>query len=224
MDGARELMQNYPIDGVHMDDYFYPTQDASFDEAAYEAYRAEGGRKKLDAFRRDNLSDLVSDLYRAVKAERADAWFGISPAGVYTTVMNKHYADVTRWCGNPGFIDYIIPQVYFGFEHATCAFDKICMQWQNLIKTDYVTLLVGVSFGKALSKTDAYAGSGKDEWAQHTDILKRGVEYSLHLDKCQGMSVFCYQYFRDPVSAVPVSGTKAERDNFLSVFREAEWQ
>lgn len=222
-DGARELVRSYDIDGVHMDDYFYPTQEESFDAAAYAQYKAEGGRKSLAVFRKLSLSDLVSDIYRAVKSEDPSALFGISPTGVYTTVVGKQYADADRWCANPGFIDYILPQVYFGFEHATCAFDKVCLTWQKLIKTDYVTLLIGVSFGKALSKVDNYAGSGKDEWAKHNDVLKRGVEYALALDGCQGMSVFCYQYFWDPVTSTPVAATKAERDNFLSVFFGASW-
>ncbi len=222
--GAREILQTYEVDGVHMDDYFYPTTDASFDKAAYTAYQSEGGSLSLADWRRENLNALVSSLYRTVKMQNADAWFGISPSSIINTVYNNQFADVYRWCAEPGFVDYILPQVYFGFEHATAPFDKICDTWDSMVTTDYVTLLIGMTFGKALSKTDQWAGaSGSKEWATHTDILARSVQYTQTLHHCQGISVFCYQYFYHPVTGVEVAETKAERDNFTSALAEARW-
>lgn len=222
--GAREILQRYDVDGIHMDDYFYPTQDASFDADAYAAYRAEGGTMSPENWRRENLSDLVSRLYRMTKRLNPHALFGISPAGVLNTVYAKQYADVYRWCAEPGFVDYILPQIYFGFEHATAAFDKLCNQWQELVRTEYVDLLIGVTFGKALAKYDKWAGTGANEWAQHTDIMARCITYTLGLEKCRGMSVFCYQYFYDPVTGVPVAGTQEERDGYIAILREASWE
>ena len=222
--GAREILQRYDVDGIHMDDYFYPTQDASFDADAYAAYRAEGGTMSPENWRRENLSDLVSRLYRMTKRQNPHALFGISPAGVLNTVYAKQYADVYRWCAEPGFVDYILPQIYFGFEHATAAFDKLCNQWQELVRTEYVDLLIGVTFGKALAKYDKWAGTGANEWAQHTDIMARCITYTLGLEKCRGMSVFCYQYFYDPVTGVPVAGTQEERDGYIAILREASWE
>ena len=175
-------------------------------------------------WRRENLSDLVSRLYRMTKRQNPHALFGISPAGVLNTVYAKQYADVFRWCAEPGFVDYILPQIYFGFEHATAAFDKLCNQWQELVRTEYVDLLIGVTFGKALAKYDKWAGTGANEWAQHTDIMARCITYTLGLKKCRGMSVFCYQYFYDPVTGVPVSGTQEERDGYIAILREASWE
>lgn len=223
-DGVTEIVKNYDVDGIHMDDYFYPTQDASFDADAYAAYRAEGGTMSPENWRRENLSDLVSRLYRMTKRQNPHALFGISPAGVLNTVYAKQYADVYRWCAEPGFVDYILPQIYFGFEHATAAFDKLCNQWQELVRTEYVDLLIGVTFGKALAKYDKWAGTGANEWAQHTDIMARCITYTLGLKKCRGMSVFCYQYFYDPVTGVPVAGTQEERDGYIAILREASWE
>ena len=175
-------------------------------------------------WRRENLSDLVSRLYRMTKRQNPHALFGISPAGVLNTVYAKQYADVYRWCAEPGFVDYILPQIYFGFEHATAAFDKLCNQWQELVRTEYVDLLIGVTFGKALAKYDKWAGTGANEWAQHTDIMARCITYTLGLEKCRGMSVFCYQYFYDPVTGVPVAGTQEERDGYITILREASWE
>ena len=223
-DGAAEILEKYDMDGIHMDDYFYPTTDASFDGKAYNAYKKEGGKLSLADWRKDCLSTLVAELYATVKTHDLRALFGISPAGNINTVRDSHYADVDTWCGNPGYIDYICPQVYFGFEHATWAFDKTCNTWQDIIKTDYVSLIIGVSFGKALSGVDNYAGAaGKDEWTRHKDIMVRSLKYTESLDKCVGMTVFCYQYLWDRNTGAIVPGTKQEHEAFSAYLKEITW-
>ena len=224
-DGAAEILERYDMDGLHMDDYFYPTTDASFDQKAYNAFKAEGGRKALTDWRRSNLDKLVSELYATVKTHDLRALFGISPAGNMNTVMNSHCADVKNWCANPGYIDYICPQVYFGFEHASWAFDKTCLLWQDIIKTDYVSLIVGMTFGKALSGVDNYAGAaGKDEWTRHKDIMLRSLQYTETLDKCVGVTVFCYQYLYDVNNGQIVAGTKQEHEAFATYLKEVTWR
>lgn len=224
VDGAAEIVKRYNVDGVHMDDYFYPTQAESFDSAAYGEYLRNNPRTSLSDFRKKSLNMLVSELYSAVKAVNEDALFGISPAGVIATVTEKQYADVYTWCANEGYVDYICPQVYFGLEHQTCDFKKICNVWSNIIKTDDVKLIVGMTLGKAKSKVDNYAGSGKNEWAQHNDILKRCLEYTKEVEHCTGVSYFCYQYFYDPVSGLEVTQTKNERNNFIPVLKDITWK
>ena len=223
-DGAAEILERYEMDGIHMDDYFYPTTDPSFDAKAYNAYKKEGGKMDLASWRKDCLSSLVAELYATVKTHDLRALFGISPAGNINTVRDSHYADVDTWCGNPGYLDYIMPQVYFGFEHASWAFDKTCLIWQDIIKTDYVSLIVGVSFGKALSGVDNYAGAaGKDEWTRHKDIMLRSLRYTESLEKCVGMTVFCYQYLWDRDSGSIVAGTKEEHIAFSAYLKEITW-
>ncbi|MBQ9781175.1 MAG: family 10 glycosylhydrolase [Clostridia bacterium] len=223
IDGAKEILEKYDVEGVHMDDYFYPTTDASFDASAYNAYKKDGGKLELGDWRRENLNKLIAGLYEATKAHDKKALFGISPAGNINTVYEAHYADIYKWCSEDGYVDYMMPQVYFGFEHSSWAFDKTCKIWQDIIKNDKVTLIIGMSFGKALAKVDNYAGAGKNEWAQHTDIMKRSVEYTGTLDKCVGISVFCYQYFYDPVSGKEIAGTVEEVANFVPVFKDITW-
>ena len=223
-DGAAEILEKYEMDGIHMDDYFYPTTDASFDGKAYNTYKKAGGTLSLAEWRKDCLSTLVAELYATVKTHDLRALFGISPAGNINTVRDSHYADVDKWCGNPGYIDYICPQVYFGFEHASWAFDKTCLIWQDIIKTDYVSLIIGVSFGKALSGVDNYAGAaGKDEWSRHKDIMLRSLQYTETLDKCVGMTVFCYQYLWDRSTGAIVPETKQEHEAFSAYLKEITW-
>ncbi|MBQ9079969.1 MAG: family 10 glycosylhydrolase [Clostridia bacterium] len=228
IDGAREIIENYDVDGLHMDDYFYPTTDASFDSAAYAEYVRGGGKLSLADWRREQLNKLVSGLWSMVKEHDSDILFGISPAGNFNTVYNSQYADIYTWCAKEGYIDYICPQVYFGFEHGSCDFVKVSTTYQNMIKTDKVKLIIGMTLGKALSGSqgteDKYAGTGKREWIENQDILLRGLEYTKQLPKCAGVAYFCYQYFYNPTSGAAIPGTKAERDNFLPLLQTISWQ
>lgn len=224
VDGVSEIIRLYDVDGVHMDDYFYPTTAETFDSEIFAEYKESGGELTLAEFRRDALDKLVSEIYKTVKAKNKDLLFGISPAGNMETVYTEHYADVFRWCANDGFTDYICPQVYFGLEHEFFDFNSVCNKWQSIIKNDKVKLFIGMTLGKAKAKHDAYAGTGKDEWAKHTDILKRCLENTKNLSKCTGVSYFCYQYFYSPLENTPDPDTKAEVGNFIPVLKSIKWK
>ncbi len=230
INGAREILEKYEVDGLHMDDYFYPTGvDTSFDSAAYDDYIRAGGRAALADWRREQLNELVSGLYSAVKEKDAELLFGISPAGNFKTTYESMYADIYEWCGKPGYIDYICPQAYFGFEHATYDFIKVVTTYQSMIKAEGVGLIVGMSLGKAYGgydgNIDQYAGSeaGKNEWIKNRDILCRELEYTRKLDKCRGVAYFCYQYFFDPVSGAEINKTADERALFVPLLGEISW-
>lgn len=223
INGAREILLKYEVDGLHMDDYFYPTTESSFDAAAYKDYKANGGKKSQENFRKENLNLLVSGLWQMTKSVNPDMIFGISPAGNINNVR-RDGADVDTWCSCEGYIDYICPQVYFGLEHQNYDFVKVCKTFSDIIKTDKVKLVIGMTLGKAKSGVDNYAGTGKNEWAEHKDILKRCLEHTESLDKCIGVAYFCYQYFYSPTSGAEVKETKTERDNFIPVLKEISWK
>lgn len=217
-DGAAEIVKRYDVDGVHMDDYFYPTKETSFDSASFSDYKKDGGKLSLDNYRRDNVSVMVALINSSVKAVSADVPFGISPAGVFNTTYNDLYADVVKWCEEPGYIDYIVPQIYFGLEHQTYDFISVYRTWQKLKKHENLKYCVGISLGKAKSGVDNYAGTGKLEWSEHDDIIKRCLEYLDEREDNAGLFVFCYQYYFDPVTGKNVSETNAERENMAPVF------
>ncbi len=223
-DGAAEALALYDFDGLHMDDYFYPTAQEAFDRDAYQAYQAQGGTESLADFRRDALNQLVAGLRSLTGASREGRLFGISPAGNVDTVVNSHFADVSRWCSQPGYVDYICPQVYWGLEHGSFDFVKVCQTWQDMIQSDSVFLLVGMTFGKAFTREDPWAGSGRQEWVNHRDVLARSLKTTADLTGCQGISVFCYQYFYDPVTGYPIPETAEEVANFLPVLQEISWR
>ena len=223
VDGIKEALVKYKFDGIHMDDYFYPTTSESFDKASYTAYKANGGTAPLKQFRYDNLNKLVSSIYSAVKEESPDLLFGISPEGNMNNATDKAFADVKTWCSKNGFVDYICPRIYFGLEHQSWPFDKTADKWASIIKNPEIKLIIGMTFGKALSKTDKWAGSGQNEWAENTDVMKRCLEKTAENEKCAGVSVFCYQYYYDPVSGAEVEGTAVERKAFTILLKELQW-
>ena len=224
VDGAAELLRTHAFDGLHMDDYFYPTVNSSFDADAYNDYVGAGGLLELSAFRRENLNLLVSSLYAATKSVSRHLPYGISPAGEIDKVYETHLADVYKWCAEEGFIDYICPQVYFGFEHDTLDFVSVCEIYRSIIKTDSVKLIIGVTFGKALNGYDSWAGSGMYEWRDHKDVLMRSLLYTRTMEECIGVSVFCYQYFYDPITGEAIEATAQEVANFTPLLHEISWK
>ncbi|MBQ4065695.1 MAG: family 10 glycosylhydrolase, partial [Clostridia bacterium] len=188
----------------------------------------EGGAKSLADWRREQLNLLVRGLYDATKSVNEGLLFGISPAGNFNTVYNNQYADVYTWCGEAGYIDYICPQAYFGMEHGSFDFVKVSTTFQDMIKTDSVKLIVGMSLGKAKDAytggEDKWAGAGKTEWIEHQDVIKRELEATKTFDKCTGVAFFCYQYFFHPVTGEEVIETQAERDNFLPLLKSITWK
>ena len=84
-------------------------------------------------------------------------------------------------------------------------------------------VIIGMTFEKALSQEDPYAGTGKNEWMEHKDVLKRCLEYTVELPQCRGISVFSYQHFFNPVTGEPVAGTAQERAQFVPALQKITW-
>ena len=218
--GAREAMEKYAFDGLHMDDYFYPTTSVEYDAQCFAEYTAAGGEMDLGDFRRDCVTALVCRLYEAVHEVREGALFGIAPGGNADRAFASQYADVYTWCAEEGCVDYICPEIYFGFEHETYPFDKTAEKWSQMVVSSSVRLLIGLSFHKASSGFDQYAGSGAYEWAQHTDILYRSLEYAAGIKNCSGVAVFSYQYFRNALTGDVPDYPKDEREAFLPLVKK----
>ncbi len=221
-DGASEIVDRYSVDGVHMDDYFYPHGiGEEFDCAAYELC---GTVLNLGDWRRENISSLVSLIYSSVKAKDENAIFGISPGGNINTVFTTDYANIYEWCAKKGYIDYICPQIYFGMKHETQSFDATYKKWESIVTENTVSLYVGITFGKAESASlgigDQYAGSGYDEWINSRRVLADCLLFLREREALDGICVFCYQYFFDPVTGVENENIADELENFIPVWKE----
>lgn len=219
--GVEEIMEKYDVDGIHIDDYFYPTTAESFDAEAYSEYKKSGGILSLADFRRERINRLVREIYAAVKNSNPSVLFGVSPAGNVERNYNELYADVAEWCSVGCYIDYICPQVYFGFEHQTHAFNEVCDTFSNMIKTDGIKLIIGMTLGKAYDacngSVDVWAGAGEREWIENRDVLKRSLEYIKTIQNCEGAAFFSYRFFFDASTGAPVTETKDEIAAFLPI-------
>ena len=114
--GVAELVQNYAVDGIHFDDYFYPTTDAALDAAQF----AASGAGDLAAWRRQNITALVKAAHDAVKAADATLRFGVSPQGNPDNDLGQQYSDVKAWLaaeGENAVVDYLCPQIYWGYGY-----------------------------------------------------------------------------------------------------------
>ena len=166
--GVAELVQNYAVDGIHFDDYFYPTTDESIDAARF----AASGSGNLAAWRRENVTALVAAVHKAVKAADPTLRFGISPQGNPDNDLNQQYSDVTAWLaagGEEAVIDYLCPQVYWGYGFTLqsgstrFAFENIIPAWLSYPRADSVALYFGlgayrVGVGDGGANADSVSG------------------------------------------------------------------
>lgn len=154
--GAVEIAKNYDIDGLHMDDYFYPGKDFP-DTKTYEMYGK--GFSDIADWRRDNVNQLVRQLDTEIHTVRRDIQFGISPSGIWAnqstnprgsnTNGSEHYvsnyADSLYWIEN-GLVDYIIPQIYWEIGHKAADFATLADWWNQAVQgARDVKLYVGMA-------------------------------------------------------------------------------
>lgn len=215
IDGVVEIVENYDVDGIHFDDYFYPTTDSSFDQADYNAYRGTGGQLSHADWRRENVNTLVRGVYAAVKKADPSVLFGISPQARVDVNYNSQYADVAKWVREDGYVDYICPQIYFGFDNQTAPFSDCLAEWNRMAEGSDVTLYIGLAAYKC-GAADNYAGSGKDEWRQSDDMMARMVAESREKPAYGGFVLYRYDSLFRPAAAV--SGVMAgERENLAAL-------
>lgn len=193
-DGVKEITENYDVDGIQFDDYFYPTEDESFDKKQYEAYIEKYGKENsmsLDNWRMQNVNTLICKVYRTIKSVDSSVEFGISPQG---NIGNNDglYADVKSWCTCKGFADYICPQIYFSLENPALTFKDCLDSWTSLDFDENVKLYVGLGGYKA----------GKGEYDKETWLLSDSIladEYDIlrNNKSVRGFMLYSYSCLED---------------------------
>ena len=194
LSGIKELVINYEIDGIIFDDYFYPNKSIDLDN--YKEYVNNGGELSIDNYRFDVILAFIKDVYWTIKSINKKTLFGISPEGNINNNYNTHYLDVKKLLSEEGYVDYIMPQIYFGFENSNRPFVKTLNEWNLLIKNG-AKLIPALAFYKS-GKEDFYAGSGKNEWIDNKDIISREVVESRKVNNYGGFSVFRYDSMFSP--------------------------
>lgn len=192
--GVREIAENYDVDSICFDDYFYPSTDESIDKSSYASYKKSKGDKSLADWRRENVSKMIQSVYSTVKSVDENITFGVSPASNAESNYNTLYADTQKWCTEKGYVDYICPQIYFGFQNENQPFMKTTKSWVQMADC---TLYVALPLYKA-EKEDEFAGdNGKNEFIDNNNIIARQVTYLSKLSDVKGYYVFSYSSLKD---------------------------
>ena len=222
--GADEILERYAVDGIHIDDYFYPTTDPSFDATVFEEYVQSGGTATLGDFRRAQTEALIASLSQTSHAH--GRLFGVSPGGNMQRNFEQLYADVDAWCEN-GYLDYLCPQIYFGMEHETFPFTTVCAAFDALASKTKTPLIVGMTLEKAANASvggeDIYAGDGRREWIEDRDVLARCLTATRALPSCRGVALFSYRLLFSPDNGSENEAVSEEYEAFLPVLKEITW-
>lgn len=169
-DSVIEIVENYDVDGIHFDDYFYP--EGSFnDSASYAAYG--GGMNKAD-WRRNNIDKLIRRVNDAVHKADSQCVFGVSPMGIWansgTTSLgsatrggesySQRYADSYTWVKN-GWVDYIAPQIYWNIGYSIADYRVLANWWSDVVKNTDVELYIGIADYRADASSGVWQGTGE---------------------------------------------------------------
>lgn len=141
-----DVVRRYDVDGVHLDDYFYPypekTADGKIldfpDTTSFTNYARTGGRLARKDWRRQNVDTFIQRLYRAIKTEKPHVKFGISPFGIWRPgfpagirgldAYDQIYGDSRKWLAE-GWLDYCSPQLYWPIDRKEQAFGPLLKWW-----------------------------------------------------------------------------------------------
>ncbi len=216
--GVQEIVDNYNVDGIHFDDYFYPSTDLSLDAATYKEQKSDFAGMSQADWRRENVNMLVREVYSTIKSADSRIMFGISPQGNMDNNYNVQFADVKKWVQNTGYVDYICPQIYWGFEHETAPFAKVADNWNAMITNKSVKLYVGLAAYKICTVDSGAGANGKFEWLNGEDLLSRMVVKSRKLSHYDGFVLYRYDSIFRPASKVE-SSVKVEKSNLKGILK-----
>ena len=204
-DSAAEIAQNYDVDGIHFDDYFYPTDDETIDANQYAAYVNETEKPlPLHEWRTANINALIATVYHRIKQTAPEVEFGISPQGNLQN-NEKINADVYTWCAQSGYIDYICPQLYYSFENEALPFETALEDWNEMERLDSVRLYIGLAVYKA--GTDADNGT----WLNTTDTIARQIERAEETG-ADGVLLYAVDYFEAEEAKAEMANAKVAID------------
>ncbi|MHB8061101.1 MAG: family 10 glycosylhydrolase [Ruminiclostridium sp.] len=184
-DGVAEIVKNYEVDGIHFDDYFYPSKTQSkgnldFNDAAtYKKYK--GTFQNKDDWRRNNIDNLVKSTYDTVKSIKPQVQFGISPFAIWSnkdrnqegsdteggiSTYYDYYADSKKWV-KEAYVDYIAPQIYWNIGFKVADYSVLLDWWKNVCSDTKVKLYVGHAAYKINDTSQA------NEWLDPLQIPKQ---------------------------------------------------
>jgi uncharacterized lipoprotein YddW (UPF0748 family) len=207
-DRVKEILDNYDVDGIHFDDYFYyeKYEGELNDDETYRKYNNGRFSNKGD-WRRNNTYLLVKEISELVRQSKPHVKFGVSPGGVwgnkkdglvdgsntdssYTNYF-RCFADTKKWVEEE-IIDYIAPQIYFSFGNPRAPYGEVASWWANVVKGRNVHLYIGQALYKINDDSDGYF-VGENAIPEFTRQLK----FNVVKPEIQGTIMFRYKNFED---------------------------
>lgn len=211
-----ELIENYDVDAIHFDDYFYA--DGIDDSDTYEKYNYDN--LSLEDWRREQINIFIKSLSEKMRAYNQKTGrrvqLGISPSGIWksagtssyvkydengnaitngssTTSTFEHYggylfADTLKWI-NEEWIDYILPQTYWAIEHSSAAYTNLVKWWAEVVKYKKVNLYVSLGLYKRNE-------SGGSSWETNDLEGYNQIMYGSNYDTVKGYSVYKYSFLK----------------------------
>lgn len=234
VDGAAEIVRNYDVDGIHLDDYFYPGTDFN-DAAAYERYGADFD--DIDDWRRDNVNDLIATLDETLHAINPKLAFGVSPAGIWDNKSDNPkgsetngrssyreiYCDSVEWIKR-GTVDYICPQLYWSIGYEIADFEVLVDWWQDVVSTSDVALYIGIGAYRAAEAEPGDIWYGTAELERQLEMLDNSIDiqgevffsYSSLMD-VQGCSDFLAAHYevQDSEPSAPITEDTGKQASLL---------
>ena len=191
-DVVSDILKRYDVDGIHIDDYFYPYPEAGVrinDDREFQMYNDKHINDRND-WRRDNVNEFMKLMYETIHSIKPWVKFGVSPFGIYRNKRNDPqmgsdtrglqnyddlYADVIKWV-DKGWVDYCVPQLYWEIGHKAADYDTL-IRWWN----------------KHASNRPLYIGEDIERTAKNADpnnprAHQMGAKFKLHeqMDNVQG--------------------------------------
>lgn len=203
-----EVADNYDVEGVHIDDYFYPYAKIpqELEEADYLKYR-ESEEQSFDDFRRMNVDKMIKSVHDALKKSfsktNKKVMFGISPFAIYRThssiveggwdkgsynaagalqCYSELYSDVYKWM-EEGWIDYVVPQVYFPFERKDVTYHDLTKWWSERTKETNTVLYIGMGL---------YQMGSNEVWQNPLEITNQ-LTFNQNFENVDGAIFFTYK-------------------------------
>lgn len=142
---AKDIVSRYDVDGIHMDDYFYPYPVKGETIPDQEQFRQfSNGIKDINDWRRYNVNLFIEQFYKTVHETKPWVKVGISPFGIYrnkksspigsetngTQNYDDLYADILLWVNN-GWLDYNVPQIYWEIGNKAADYETLIKWWSQ---------------------------------------------------------------------------------------------
>ena len=194
INGMVEIVENYDVDGIHIDDYFYPARDMTEDLATFRRYPRDF--HDVEDWRRDNVNLLIRDAGKAIHKARPGVVWGVSPAGIWANKSSHPlgsdtrgnqcyfnlYADVRHWVKSE-WIDYVTPQIYWHIGFEIAEFKTLVDWWADVAEGTDVALYIGTAAYRVDPKSKTPA------WRDPAE-LTRQLDYMATKERVDGQIFF----------------------------------